>query len=174
MTADSNDRRITKVWHALQTRVDKGRVVLLAIGDNETLLAIGSARMSDAGTLHRLPVGSQTTARALGMNQVPTPQQLERVIEQIEDAVMPLFKLLRPYSVLFVEAAALAPFWRAHAPAASVSVGDVEIAFQDLAAVAEGRPASRDGGTSQPPYAVSLLILREAMHHLGFQDVRNL
>jgi hypothetical protein len=178
MTAGGSGDRFTDLLKALQARVDQVHVVLLVINDNEAVLAVGGAPRSAPGLVAGVRFGALPLVSALGMGHPPTPLQLERAIERIEDSVMPLAKWVQPGSVLFVEAAALEPLWRAQARAAdvraSLSIDEVEFAFLDLASAAESRYASAKDGTTQPLFSASLLLLREAMHHLRFKEVRRL
>jgi hypothetical protein len=53
----------------------------------------------------------------------------------------------------------------------AVALADVEQLFQQLAAVAEGRPVASSGLPAGRTFAATLLILREFMHHLGFDSI---
>lgn len=59
----------------------------------------------------------------------------------------------------------------ADAPQMLLQLDDVERVYNLLAAVALGRPASISGVRTDPPFAATLTILREFMHHLGFGAV---
>jgi hypothetical protein len=54
---------------------------------------------------------------------------------------------------------------------ARLALDEVEHMFQKLAAVSEGRPVASGGVPSGAAFAATLLILREFMHHLGFEAI---
>lgn len=101
--------------------------------------------------------------------------ELENAIEAIENQVMPLARRLpRPMELIGV-----GPSIQAIACAAGAA-GDVrgvlaldavELLFQQLAAVSQGRPAASSGLPAGAAFAAGLLILREFMHHAGFGSV---
>lgn len=53
----------------------------------------------------------------------------------------------------------------------AVALAVVEQLFQQLAAVAEGRPVASSGLPAGTTFAAALLILREFTHHLAFDSI---
>jgi exopolyphosphatase/pppGpp-phosphohydrolase len=107
-------------------------------------------------------------------HEPPTPFELENAIAVVEDAVMPLAKRLPLPSELVGAGPALEAFAAASGKAqrdVRIELGEVERLFQQLAAVSEGRPVASDGVPSGAVFAATLLIVREFMHHLGFEAI---
>lgn len=147
-------------------------MVTLHVGDSETRVV--SQRGNEPADTIVLPIGSAAPGQLSLRHEPPTPLELENAIAVIEDAVMPLAKRLQLPSQLVGAGPAL----EAIAAAAGKSQGDVRIAldeverlFQQLAAVSEGRPVASGGVPSGAAFAATLLILREFMHHLGFEAI---
>jgi hypothetical protein len=141
-----------------------GWVTMLDIGAQESAVAFGCG--DDSPAIVRLAVG--TASGGMPRHDPPLPSELEHAIATIEDAVMPLARRLPPSSILVVTGSAMHELAPAHDGAA---LGDVEAMFQQLAAVAEGRPVASRGLPSGPAFAATLLIVREFMHHLGFKSL---
>ncbi|MES3000941.1 MAG: hypothetical protein V4787_09625 [Pseudomonadota bacterium] len=143
----------------------------LRIGGTMTTVRPGGSASEDAAL--SLLVGYLSPGHAL-RHQPPTPLELETAIAAIEDIVMPLAHSI-PSGTQLVTADALA--LRLCELAGSVSgsggvlgIAVIEAQFNEMVDVSEGRPSAGS------PYLDSalcgyLLILREFMHHLGFDDV---
>jgi len=117
---------------------------------------------------HCLAVGSLRLGAGPFAHVPPTPLELERAIALVEETVMPLARLLASPSTLVVQAPDLAPL-AVSSPAGSLSLERIETAFGQLAARAEGDPHVPRNLPTEPAFAGALLILREWMHHLGFE-----
>lgn len=142
-----------------------GWVTMLDIGAQDSAVAFGHGDDAPAAVAC-IAVG--TASSAMPRHDPPMPRELEHAITAIEDAVMPLARRLPPWSILVVSGGAM------HEPVPSLdglALGDVERLFQQLAAVAEGRPAASSGLPPGPTSAATLLIVREFMHHLGFESL---
>lgn len=137
--------------------------VTLHIGEHETVFTLDAA----AAPLAVLPIGSARLGGAR-LSSPPRAIELEHAIEGIENAVMPLARLLPRGARLVTADEALRHLFGGAGP---VRRDDVERAFQLLAEVAEGRPAAHAGLLSTPGTAGYLLILREILHHLAFDAV---
>lgn len=150
-------------------------VVLLVLSQHQLTVSIGSNDGAADASIHLLDFGLSVPAGDLLRHDPPTAAELERAIEHIENALMPLARRIPPGSTLFVDAPALAGLWNANGAspgqAGRLSLDAVEAAFQNLAAVAEGGPAASRGVPPGVDYALQLLVLREAMHHWGFSEV---
>jgi hypothetical protein len=139
--------------------------VHLHIGEQETVFTVGASREP----LAVLPIGTARPGARAFRSSPPDALDLEDAIEGIEDAVMPLARTLPPGARLVT-----ADLLASRIPGAGggeLSRDAVERAFNLLADVAEGRPASHGGEVVQPELAAYVLILREAMHHLGYEAV---
>ncbi|MES2415760.1 MAG: hypothetical protein V4614_18355 [Pseudomonadota bacterium] len=150
----------------------EAQTTLIQIDARETQVC--NRALGGAGML-RLPIGSARPGARSFRNQIPTPLELEEAINGVEDAVMPLARTLPRGSVLVTcdgLARELAALLRLPAPGdAELTLQDVEHVFSQLAAVAQGRPLASSGLPADPAFAGYLVILREFMHHLGFERV---
>jgi hypothetical protein len=93
----------------------------------------------------------------------------------VEDAVMPVRALLAPGSTLYtadggIRQIALAAGLPAQ-PELRLPLEAVEHTFNRLAALSLGRPATQDTLAQDNAFAATLLILRECLHHLGFDHI---
>ncbi len=150
---------------ARQRCVADGWLTMLHIGSDESALLFG--HRDDAPAVVRLRLGSAALARDVLRHDPPTPLEIEHAIAAIEDEVMPLAKRLPPSSVWVASGAAVHELV---AGADSLTLANVERLFQQLAAVAEGRPAASGGVPTGAAFVASVLILRECMHHLHFES----
>ena len=102
----------------------------------------------------------------------PGPLQLELAIEDVEDAIMQAQVPHHSRGALVTSDPLLKNLPGLQPSGAGLSVDQVEALFQDLVAVS---PAPRRTETGEPWSGVqvaALLILRECMHHLGFNEIR--
>lgn len=121
-----------------------------------------------------LAIGYAAPALSL-RHEPPTPLELENAIAVVEDAVMPLAKRLPLPAQLTGTGSAIGALAQAAGKTGvdgnRVTLGEVERLFQQLAAVSEGRPVASGGVPSSAVFAATLLIVREFMHHLGFDSI---
>ena len=148
-------------------------MVTLRIERGETRVV--SQRGNEPADTIVLAIGYAAPGQLSLRHEPPTPVELENAIAVIEDAVMPLSKRLpRPSELVgsgrAIEAIAAAAGQAGHGNV-RVALDEVERLFQQLAAVSEGRPAASGGVPSGADFAATLLILREFMHHLGFDSI---
>jgi hypothetical protein len=143
-------------------------VTRLRIGERQTEVSV------EAPQAHRwqLTIGTQEIGGGPFRQQPPSPPELENAIATVEDAVMPLARLL-PVDTLLVSADEGARRLRDAVPGAgdSLALAQVEQLFDQLAAVLLGRPAASAGVPTDAPFFAYVLILREFMHHLGFDTL---
>lgn len=125
-----------------------------------------------------LGIGLAQLGRGPFRHEPPSELELEAAIAYVEDAVMPLAKVLPPSTQLVSSDAiasrllALAQGASGHGQAAGVlTLQQVEQVFGDLAAVSLGRPASSSGVPTDAPFVSWVLVLREFMHHLAFGEI---
>ena len=147
-----------------------GAVTVLHIGAEHTAIATGQG--AEAAAWLVLDIGAQKTARQFFKRSLPTPLELETAIATVEDEVIRAVPMLAPGTALLCadtvvrEIALLAGV--APGEAMAMPLDAMERVFERLAAVAEGRPAVREGLPQGADFAAALLILREFMHHLRF------
>ena len=119
-----------------------------------------------------LPVGTSEVV-ALFRRDPPTEGELEIAIELIEEAVMPLAKQV-PRKAVLVAASDLARdlvmFSTGSAAGHGASLDAVEGRFEQLALAARRGAWSREVHMDSS-FAAGLLILREFMHHAGFDRI---
>lgn len=128
----------------------------------------------NGGYTYDVPIGIKQVMDFFG-NDIPNPAQLENAINQVEDAIMPLHKILpQGYQLnskcLDVEVVAHT-FKSDMKKPFTMTQQDVETIFTRVGFIISGRPASTDNLPLTPRFAAVLLLLREVMHHLCFDDV---
>jgi hypothetical protein len=119
-----------------------------------------------------LPVGPRGLADAVLLHDPPTPAELERAIDVVEDALMAsrLAQADRG-ELVTAEALLLTLPGMEMASAEGLTREAVEALFQRLASRALGTPVSAAQLPLQRDVAEALIILRECMQHLGFSRV---
>lgn len=106
----------------------------------------------------------------------PTPLEIENAIMIVEDEVKRARGLAgghaRLYSTdeLIYTVAKVAGY--ADKLPVTLAIEQVETLFDQFAARSEGRPSTQDGLPNDPQFSATLLILREFMHHLKFDEIR--
>ena len=157
-------------YAAAQSRLGPDRpITLLQIADDVT------HAFTAADTSVDLNVGAAGVAHAFFRQDPPTPAQMEAAITAVEDEVMRVRRRIPAQSQLVTTDAALRDIARfagiADQPVRILGIDAVEHLYRELAAVSERTRAPRADGASGPRYTATVLILREVMHHLGFQSL---
>ena len=143
----------------------------------ELVTQVQSAPKADLTVNLSLPLSADALARDLLRHAPPSPLEIERAIERVEDAVMPARARLPAALRLQTSDARLralvgaAGAARADAPV-WLDIDTVEQIFNRLVARAQGRPASQDPLPVDGPSAVRLVIVRELLHHWGLDGLR--
>jgi hypothetical protein len=105
----------------------------------------------------------------------PQPIELEHAIDLTEEAVMPLANLFASSTDLVLHgmgATLLDQGLDAGGNHRTVlTLDEVEVFFNRLAAVSLGRPATQEPLPTDARFFAALLILREFMHHLQFANI---
>jgi hypothetical protein len=122
-----------------------------------------------------LPIGCDTLWTAPGHGGGPSPLELENAIQTVEDQIEGLHRHVPAGSRLVVDAQTLAPLQHAGAIRGlvngAIGLAVIEHEYQQLAARAMGAPSARGRGFEHPAGDALVLILRECLHHLGFDAV---
>ena len=122
-----------------------------------------------------LQLGTASLARQWMRDTPPTPLEIENAIEVTEDVVMPLAaKLARTEQLqLSGSGAALILQGVGAAPDAPLhwSLDEVEVIFNRIAMVSQGRPSGQEALPTAPELYAAMVILRECLHHLRFTGV---
>lgn len=160
-------------WQAAHTAAAGKPAVLLRVGNDTTLVWAGQD--PQPSVLLSLAVGARHSGTGGFRHDPPTPGEMELAIMTVEDAVMPIARLLPAGATLYTADAGIRQIAHiaglADAAQLRLPLNDVECVYNLLAAVASGRPASISGVRTDPPFSATLTILREFMHHLGFGAV---
>lgn len=151
--------------------------VWLTLRFQELVTQVQSAPEADLTVDLSLPVSADALARDLLRHAPPSPLEIERAIERVEDAVMPARARLPAALRLQTSDARLralvgaAGAARADAPV-WLDIDTVEQIFNRLVARAQGRPASQDPLPVDGPSAARLVIVRELLHHWRLDGLR--
>ena len=151
--------------------------VWLTLRFQELVAQVQSAPEADLAVDLSLPVSADALARDLLRHAPPSPLEIERAIERVEDAVMPARARLPAALRLQTSDARLralvgaAGAARADAPV-WLDIDTVEQIFNRLVARAQGRPASQDPLPVDGPSAARLVIVRELLHHWRLDGLR--
>ena len=156
----------------------RGASVWLTLRFQELFTQVQSAPKADLTVNLSLPLSADALARELLRHAPPSPLEIERAIERVEDVVMPARALLPAALRLQTGDARLRALVGAAAGAARadasvwLGIDTVEQLFNRLVARAQGRPASQDPLPVDGPSAVRLVIVRELLHHWGLDGLR--
>lgn len=148
-------------------------ITRIAIGELHTRVCV------DGGPSPAIDVELRIGLAQLGhgpfRHQPPSELELESAIAVVEDAVMPLAKVLPPSTKLVSSDAIalrlLALVQPAGQATAVLTLQQVEHVFGELVAVSLGRPSASSGVPTDGPFVSWVLVLREFMHHLAFADI---
>ena len=145
----------------------------LDIGDRETGVVVRSGEIDEVRLA--LPIGAQQFAEKIFRHEPPRPVELESAIDAVEDQIMAVVDLVPPSSSLVLRgpiARHLAQVMEgAEGGSSAIGIETVEDLFQRLASESLGNPAARRGLPAGNAFVAGMLILREFMHHLGFDLV---
>lgn len=155
------------------TRPDSRPIAVLHVGADCTAVACGGGTQPD--TVLVLEIGARKTAVRHFRHDIPTADELENAITTVEDALMPARVRFPDGALLHSMDAGIREIAHAaglpHQPKLKLHRDSVEQTFNRMAEVAHGRPAGHDPLPPGSGFAARLLILRELMHHLGFEEI---
>jgi exopolyphosphatase/pppGpp-phosphohydrolase len=126
----------------------------------------------DDGHNVTLPIGPVGLARDALRHDPPTPAELERAIDLVEGALTRSRLAQGARGELVTTDPVLLALPGLDSQGASLTRDGVESLFQGLASRALGMPASTAESLHGPEVAAAIIILRECMHHLGFDRIR--
>lgn len=132
----------------------------------DTQLALRLTAPDGAERLLQADIGAAALARRCFRRDLPTPHEIERAIDGVEDVVTRWPRAAQADAVLQCADAGWQP-WAALG-GATLSRDTVEAWFQRLASAALGQPMAMQGLPARAEDAARLLIVRELMHHLGY------
>lgn len=165
--------RATYAW-ARQNLRDADAIVALQLGADESMLAFGQGEQPEQVSV--LPLGLQRLADRYFPDGRLSELLIEHAIAEVEDIVMPWHGKLPTAAGLFTDDADIAGLARwADMPDKAgpwlLTTEAVEQLFNRWAALAQGRPASQDPLPTTGRFSATLLVLREWLHHLGFDGI---
>jgi exopolyphosphatase/pppGpp-phosphohydrolase len=140
-------------------------VVRLRLLERSTLLEF------NAGETVTMAVGPRGLAGDVLRHDPPTPAELERAIDLVEDALSGSRLAQVDRGNLVTADALLQALPGLDTSGASLTLDAVEVLFQRLASRALGTPVAAADLPHGRDIAAALLILRECMHHLGFDRI---
>lgn len=149
-------------------------VVLLHIGDDRTGVASGTGPAPEQVLM--LEIGTSRTAVDFFKHNPPTPLEIENAIMVVEDEVTRTRGLtvgsatLYSTDELLVRIADMAGC--VDELPISLAIEQVETLFDQFAARSEGRPSTQVVLPDDSKFSATLLILREFMHHLEFDEIK--
>lgn len=136
-------------------RLDPHRTTLTAPGSTEVIVAAGVDDL--AGAIFR--------------HVPPTPAELEQAIDIVEDALMATKLAHTERGVLVTSDPLLRDMPGLAAEGSRLSRDNVEALFQRLASASLGHPGALGDLPANGRASAALLVLRECMHHLGYEAV---
>lgn len=125
-----------------------------------------------------LPLSLSSLLEASLQHFPPSERAMELAIASTEDALMPWIPALRLDSLEVLECAdaVLAPLPSVlgypQQAIVDLDIDEVERAFNQLAQVAAGMPAKSLGVPERPDFVAALVVVRELMHHVGWEQLR--
>jgi exopolyphosphatase/pppGpp-phosphohydrolase len=123
------------------------------------------------GAAAMLPLGAKSLAEAFFRHDPPTEFELEQAIDAIEDALTAT-RLPHASRGTLVTADSWVRELVGLEAGSSLTRDAVEGLFQRLVSASQGRTGALAGLPSGGEGAATLLLLRECMHHLGFESVQ--
>lgn len=128
--------------------------------------------VDDTGAETLIDVGIRDIAEGLFRRDPPTPLEMEQAIDVVEEALAASGLRQGSGGELLIADPVLHASLRLTEDGMRLTRDEVEARFDSLAAASLGRPGAL---ADQPPggdAAAALLVLRECMHHLGYESVR--
>lgn len=173
-TAEHAETEARRQYAAIRaTYTDSRSIAALHIGADCTAVALGSGAQPEAVLI--VEIGFRKTAVRHFRHDAPTADEIENAITAVEDALMPVRTRIPAGSTLKSMDAGIREIAYAaglpHQPKLNLHRDSVEQAFNRMAEVAHGRPAGHDPLPPGAGFAARLLILREFMHHVGFEEI---
>jgi hypothetical protein len=138
--------------------------VHLSIGALETTVRV--EQPGQAPIVRRLALGTQRPGGPAFTQHPPVAVALEAAIAGVEDEVMPLARQVPPGGHLVTQDALAASLGMNSQERLELDL--IEQRFNTLADAAMGSRSAAGALPADPRYAGYLLILREFMHHVGF------
>ena len=151
----------------------KAPISLLCISEGQTIIISG---ISEADSAFISQIGTQSLPQRFFQSFPPTPAETENAIIEVEEEVMPIRKGLPIHSELYTRNSIIRDMAKLTVSEITedkvvILRENIEHLFNRLSAIITGRPASQDILPANNEFVSALLILREVMHHLGFEKI---
>lgn len=163
-------------------------IAMFDVGDRTCYLLISEGNQGHpAPVIHYMHLGLHLLTQRTFKKSMPTATQMETAIMVVEDAVMPLARLVPPHSVLATRDPLLlriardaagdatlgtTPLGEGEAPP-SVSRDAIEALFNEVVNQITGASRSyRTDIPQEPRWIAALVLLREVLHHWQFPIMR--
>ena len=164
------------LYQAASSRYSEYPIAVLHIASDYTLLALGT-KVEEPDAIGQFNIGTEKTATEFFRHNPPTPGEVENAIMTVEDEVMQVSKLIPAGTHLVTSDAAVAEIYAQldayqHRSGHVLLRNDMEAIFGRLSAIISGRPASTDTLPQTKSFAATLLILREVMFNVGFEEIK--
>lgn len=130
-----------------------------------TLSAPGAAEVA-------VVAGVDDLASTVFRHDPPTPAELEQAIDIVEDALMATRLAHTERGELVSSDTLIRALPGLHGDRSRLTRDEVEALFQRMASVSLGNPGAGSDLPAGRRACATLLMLRECMHHLGFEAVR--
>lgn len=118
-----------------------------------------------------LNVAAINIATQLFRHDPPTPGEIEQAIDWVEDALTATGLKQTVRGDLVIDEPMLFEKLGLDAEGARMARDQLEARFQRLASISLGHPRAQGDPPSEPMAAALLLILRECVHHLGYNGL---
>ena len=138
----------------------------LRLDPHHTTLSLPDAAEVVVGT------GVDDLASAVFRHDPPTPAELEQAIDIVEDALMATRLAHTERGDLMTSDDLIRALPGLHGDGSRLTRDEVEALFQRMASVSLGNPGAQGDLPTGNRTRAALLLLRECMHHLGFEAVR--
>jgi hypothetical protein len=131
-------------------------------------------RLSVGGTVTlELGVGTELLAAPNALSATPRPAELEHAIDRVEDAISASRWAFEQRGTLLTRQPHLTALPGLQQAGQTLSRDAIEALFALLAQRAFGTPVGASALPEGREAAAALLILRECMHHLGFERIEH-
>lgn len=154
------------------THQDTNIISILSIQSAQTLIVSKDEELN--AIIIVLDLGTDTIG-AIFNEEPPPPEEIEKAINIIEDELMLAVRVLRPDTELCSKDAFLKTVINlAYTSATNNSLSRVamEALFTRFAVISMGRSPQTDVIPVDASFSANMLILREIMHHLKFENIQ--
>ena len=155
----------------LNDRAQNSAVVFLTIDENESLFELRDGLQTEIS----IPVGFKNISDRYFKHTPPTPAEIEYAINEIEDEIEKIVPKLAGYETIYnrddfiIHLAQLSKV--DDAPVMAFARDRLESVFGQYAEISMGRPPSSVESDVSPLFYAQILLIREFMHHLKFNQL---